>query len=294
MQALARPEWTARAADHRARIERLVGPYLRMRRRGVKHPVIDFLFTYYSARPAQVTGWHPGYGVVLRDAPEFEDARGYEVGDDGGVAVSAEHLADRLHLVTATARIVDATASRPARMGCFGLHEWAMVYRTDEKRHPHPLRLGAAGTDAVVEAGRLQCTHYDAFRFFTEPARGRNPIALTRDDAVHNEQPGCLHATMDLYRYCLRLSPLIGSDLLADSFDLALTARELDMRASPYDLAGVTDMAGRPYEPVPIETHEGRARYVSEQTAIARRGAALRDRLSSTCRGLVEVSRTGR
>ncbi|GEE03070.1 hypothetical protein nbrc107696_35160 [Gordonia spumicola] len=284
---LTRAEWTALAAAHRERIDRLIGPYLADRRRGASHPVVDFLFTYYAARPAQVTRWHPGFGVTLADARRhYAGLRGYTVDDAGSATVSAAHLAAKVDLLDATLAITEATAARSPRLGCFGLHEWAMVYRTDDKRHPHPLRLGSAGTDAVVERSSLRCTHFDAFRFFTEPARPRNVTALTRSDAVANEQPGCLHATMDLYRYCLRLSPLIGSDLLADCFELALTARELDMRASPYDLTGVVDMAGRPYEPVPIETPEGRARYVAEQSSIAERGAILRERVVADCRHL--------
>ena len=34
----------------------------------MKHPVHDFLFTYYSQRPAQLRRWHPGYGVALAGA----------------------------------------------------------------------------------------------------------------------------------------------------------------------------------------------------------------------------------
>ena len=61
---------------------------------------------------------------------------------------AVEHIRALLH----------ATAGRPPRYDCFGMHEWAMVYRADERRHALPLRLGRAGTDAVVEAlaaGRL-------------------------------------------------------------------------------------------------------------------------------------------
>ena len=61
-------------------------------------------------------------------------------------------------------------AGRP-NLGCFGMHEWAMVYRQseDETRHAAwPLRLGSAGTDEVVESHRIACSHFDAFRFFTD------------------------------------------------------------------------------------------------------------------------------
>ncbi|MGL1409555.1 hypothetical protein ACSTIX_23730, partial [Vibrio parahaemolyticus] len=72
-------------------------------------------------------------------------------------------------------------AARPAQFGCFGLHEWAMAYRTEDVRHAVPLRLGSDGTDAVVESHDLKCTHFDAFRFFTPDAVPRNRTALSRD-----------------------------------------------------------------------------------------------------------------
>ena len=54
-----------------------VQPHLERRRRGEKHPVHDFLFTYYSQRPAQLRRWHPGLGVELEGAGaiRFEDPR---------------------------------------------------------------------------------------------------------------------------------------------------------------------------------------------------------------------------
>ena len=59
--------WRARAAAHEARVDALVGDHLARRGAGVKHPVHDFLFTYYSFRPAQLRRWSPGYGVVRSD-----------------------------------------------------------------------------------------------------------------------------------------------------------------------------------------------------------------------------------
>jgi hypothetical protein len=49
-----------------------------------------------------------------------------------------------------------------------------MVYRQTQEELRHnawPLRLGPHGTDAVVEASRIRCSHFDAFRFYTAPAR---------------------------------------------------------------------------------------------------------------------------
>ena len=69
--------WRARAAAHAARVDRYLAPHLSRREARVKHPVFDFLFTYYSYRPAQLRRWHPGYGVRLADAEEYADLKGY-------------------------------------------------------------------------------------------------------------------------------------------------------------------------------------------------------------------------
>ena len=243
---------------------------------------MDFLFTYYAYRPAQLERWHPGPGVVLRGdaASAYLRSTSY-VRDEtvDGVRLEPAGLPARL---SATAGFVQslltATSSRRPRLGCFGLHEWAMVYRSDRPRHGTvPLRLGAAGTDAVVEALPVHCTHHDAYRFFTDAARPRNAAAPTREDQVTMEQPGCLHANMDLYKWATKLAPLAPSGLIADCFELAVAVRELDMAASPYDLAAYG------YGPVPIETAAGRAAYAQAQSAFADRAAPLRMQLIDIC-----------
>jgi hypothetical protein len=148
-----------------------------------------------------------------------------------------------------------------------------MVYRESEHRHATPLRLGQTGTDAVVEAHDLRCTHFDAYRFFTPDAVPRNLTPLSRDGQAGSEQPGCLHAGMDLYKWSVKLGPLVPGELLLDAFELARDIRILDMRASPYDLAD------RGYSPVRIETKEGKAEYVSGQRAFSVRAEAIRARL---------------
>ncbi|GAB2655874.1 3-methyladenine DNA glycosylase [Nocardia goodfellowii] len=281
VQVLPEVEWRARAVEHRARLDKLVGPYLDRRAAGSSHPVIDFLFTYYGHKPAQLRRWHPGFGIVLAGAREYDGARGYHRVDAGYTADPA-FLAKRRDTIEFAANLLRATASRPAQLSCFGLHEWAMVYRTEDVRHQQvPLRLGHAGTDAVVESMSLRCTHYDAFRFFTPDAVGRNAQPLTRADQIEREQPGCLHGNMDLYKWGFKLAPLVPSDLILDTFELACTARELDMRASPYDLTGYG------YEPIPIETPAGRATYVRRQSEIAEHAALLRTKLLGTYRMLL-------
>ena len=270
--------WRARAAAHAARIDAFVGPHLARRREGLKHPVHDFLFTYYSQRPARLRRWHPGYGVALAHAPEYDGLKGYRDG-----TVSADHVRAHTALIESILGLLRATAGRPAQLGCFGLHEWAMVHRADETRHDWPLRLGRAGTDGVVESHRVACSHFDAFRFFTPSARPLNALSPGRDDRAAYEQPGCLHANMDLYKHAFRLTPMVCSDLVADAFELARDIRVLDMRASPYDLSALG------YPPVRVETPEGKQEYVSAQRTFAERGRPLRARLIAEVERLLDV-----
>ncbi|HEY0125809.1 MAG TPA: 3-methyladenine DNA glycosylase [Blastococcus sp.] len=282
--ALPREVWTASTAAHEARIDRWAVPHRERRRRGETHPVLDFLFTYYSESPGRLRRWHPGAGVPLAAPAPHAGWRWYAT-DGATVRLDADaFLADRGATVRFVRRLLAATASRPAFSGCLGLHEWAMVYRDTGTRHPVPLRLGREGTDAVVEAHPVRCSHFDAFRFFTPAAVGRNRLQPTRASQPELEQPGCLHAGMDLYKWAYKLGPATPGELLADCFELAVEIRELDMRASPYDLRAYG------YVPVPIETPEGKARYVEAQRGFAERGAVLRRRLIDACDRLLEAS----
>ncbi|MFH8249974.1 3-methyladenine DNA glycosylase [Microbacterium sp. B2969] len=269
--------WRERERAHEERADALTAAHRTRAARGERHPVEDFLFTYYSYKPALLRRWHPGAGVELSDAATDPraDWRWYVPGASAGsLVVDAEGFrAEKSLLVTGVAKILRATAGRAGSFGCFGLHEWAMVYRQAEHRHPAPLRLGQGGTDAVVEAHDLKCTHFDAFRFFTPAAAPLNRDTPTRETQAALEQPGCLHAGMDLYKWAMKLGPLVPGELLLDAFELARDIRILDMQASPYDLADLG------YAPVRIETAEGKAEYVRRQREFSVRGQALRQRL---------------
>lgn len=295
---LAADEWKAREEAHRRRVDRYAGPYLERRSAGKKHPVEDFLFTYYTHKPGQLRRWHPGEGAVLTGsaAGERRAWKHYRLLDDGELASlglpagstaaafdRGAFLTDRREALAFADIILRGTAARPAQFGCFGLHEWAMMYRQDkfELRHEYlDLRLGAAGTDAVVEENRIRCTHFDAFRFYTPDASPLNELRPTRESQRHLEQPGCLHANMDLYKWAYKLLPALPSELVMDCFELSWRIRAMDMRASPYDLSGWG------YPPIRIETTDGKADYVSRQRGFAREAAVLRDRLASALSSL--------
>jgi hypothetical protein len=189
----------------------------------------------------------------------------------------------RIQSIEWIGQMLRRTADRMGAFGCFGLHEWAMVYEAESIRHPAwPLRITAAEIAGVIQSLRIRCTHYDAFRFFTSPARPLNRYQLTRDTTSAFEQPGCLHTNMDLYKWAFKLAPFTSSDLVADCFELAWCIRVLDMRASPYDLTAIG------YPPVCVETAEGRAEYESLQRDFARMAAPLRQRLQAVCETIIE------
>ncbi|MFV0284990.1 MAG: 3-methyladenine DNA glycosylase [Demequina sp.] len=192
--------WRAQASAHEERADALTAGRRERAARGERHAIEDFLFEYYGLKPAQVRRWHPGIGVGLQAADAHAEYRWYVTSREGVTGMDAVgFLAERGDAVTHIRRLLVATAGRKPLLGCFGMHEWAMVYRAaEDRRHPLPLRLGQGGTDAAVEANPLVCTHIDAYRFFTPEALPRNAHALTRESQVAMDQPGCLHATMDL------------------------------------------------------------------------------------------------
>jgi hypothetical protein len=268
-------EWRAREALHQARADELSRGRRERAGTGRTHPVDDFLFTYYPMRPGLLRRWHPGAGVLLEGAAG-DDRAGWKWyttrGGDAHVNSDA-FIATTERSVRFILGLLAATAARPASFGCFGLHEWAMVYRQEEHRHEAPLRLAQAVTDEVVESHKIVCTHFDAFRFFTPPAISLNRLDPTRDNQPQLEQSGCLHAGMDVYKWASKLGPVLPGELLLDTFELARDIRQVDMRASPYDLSAWG------YEPIAIETPDGKAEYVRTQREFADRGNVLRARV---------------
>lgn len=297
---LPQEQWLQLEAAHHQRVRRYSEPYLARRSAGRKHPVEDFLFTYYTQKPGQLLRWHPGDGVVLSGPKAAERAgwKYYRMLDDGELADAGlppgtqavtfdrlQFLAERKDAVQFAGIILSGTAARPGQFGCFGLHEWAMVYRQDkfDLRHEYlQLRLGSAGTDAVVEENRIRCSHFDAFRFYTPDAVPLNELTPTRENQRTMEQPGCLHANMDLYKWAYKLAPALPSELVMHCFELSWRIRVMDMQASPYDLAEWG------YPAIRIETPQGKAEYVEHQRAFAAESQELRARLLAAVKPLLD------
>jgi len=195
--------------------------------------------------------------------------------------------------------ILSKTLTHTPNFACFGLHEWAMLYSGKKKgemsqelpREKHqvlPFRVSQQVIDSVVEAkDELTCTHFDAFRFFHPDAQPMNKHVrrdqvdtsdtrfepdLSRKTQLDFEQPACIHANMDLFKYAYTLYPLLPSSLLQDSLRLAIKARQIDMLASPYDLTGYLDSK----DVLAVETPSGRKQYASKQLEIMKEATEIR------------------
>ncbi|MDJ0378254.1 3-methyladenine DNA glycosylase [Cryobacterium sp. PH31-L1] len=274
---LAATEWRSLEQDHEHRADALTQARRERAATGQTHPVDDFLFTYYPFRPGLLRRWHPGADVVLQGAASLPRAswKWYRTEVADSHVDAPAFFAKNERVIRFIGTLLTATRQRPAHFGCFGLHEWAMVYRQGEHRHVAPLRLGQNDTDAVVADNRITCSHFDAFRFFTPAALPLNQLQPTRENQPVLEQPGCLHAGMDVYKWVIKLGPLVPGEILLDSFELARDIRRLDMEASPYDLS---DWGCAPVE---VETPAGKAEYVRRQRGFTERSNLLRDRVVS-------------
>ena len=269
-------QWRKLAERHRAAVETVTVPMRDRKSRGLKHPVYDFLHTYYSFSLGRLERWHPGLGVILADDPKADFSSKFYRRERGTVALDPGKLTEknRARLIWIH-NLLELTQARPPHLACHGLHEWAMVYSGSDVRHREsaPLRLSQKEIDDLVSSRPISCSHFDAFRFFAPEATTFNrlsPSLLTRED---HEQPGCIHANMDLYKWAYKSSPWISSDLLARTLFFAIEAREIDMRASPYDLTSYG------YPPIPVETPEGRREYERQQRGLYQRGLPLRAEL---------------
>ena len=232
---------------HRARLAPYVEPHLARRRAGEKHPVHDFLFTYYSFSAAKLLDWQPGWPDS--GTPELARAAARPDRRDARPAAG-----DRRH-------------GRPT-FGCFGLHEWAMVHRADETRHPVPLRLGADGhrrgrrvaPDRLLALRRLPVLHRRRRGRSTAPARPRRPAGV-RAAGLPARRDGPLQARL----------PALAAGRLRPGRRL-LRAR-LGHPRPRHARVAVRPRPTWGFEPVRIETPEGKQEYAAAQRGFAERAA---------------------
>ena len=217
--------------------------------------------------------WHPGAGVELEGAAE-EPARAwrwYAPGPTpGSVVVDAAALecekGDSLGMIE---RILHQTAQRPGASAASACTNGPWCTGRSKHRNPVPLRLGQDATDAVVEGNELRCTHFDAFRFFTPEAVPRNRDRPLREAQPAMEQPGRLHAGMDVYKWAVKLGPSCPARCCSTRSSSPATSAFSTCRPPP-----TTWRRGR--RPGAHRDAEGKAEYVRRQRAFAERSNALR------------------
>lgn len=271
---LPRSEWTAQKSLHQLAVQNELEPYLARRAAHQKDPVHDFLFEYYSFRPSLLSRWTPGAAVILEDANPEEIGLSVSWEErENGMYLRPDLSESRTNALDWLIDLLKKTESRNPRFGCMGLHEWAMVYKTGRRHEQIPLRMTDSELSEFVERSSIRCTHYDAFRFFSEAARPLNKIQPSKELIPELEQPGCLHTNMDLYKWSYKFFPFVSTGLLWSTFLLARDIRRLDMQASPYDLSAFG------LNPVKIETARGQEEYVLQQQSFFERAQPLRRQL---------------
>lgn len=310
--------WSAAAEKHILAMEELLYPpslssesspsNVSMKRRKhlvAQHPIYNFLHTYYRYSTQDLLYYSPGLDVEM-ETSELSDPQGAgrylnrkyllnnEIHGTSRYSASALPAAAEGRFgwisLSRTRDVLLSSSQKQAFYGCYGLHEWAMLYSGNAPRsnsigegdqsqqlprHQQQLQLRVSQNtiDKMVHSGYLRCTHFDAFRFFHPNAQPLNVInPLTRDNQVNYEQPGCVHANMDLFKYAFRLYPFVSSLLLRQTMAVALQARIIDMRASPYDVSAFEHCS----EPLCVETDAGRKQYAQEQEKLAEAARPLR------------------
>lgn len=283
--------WTTRAKNHAALVSPYTDAFIKRRQIGLSHPVEDFLFTYYNCSPTKLKQWVPSFEESLESTTQMREeyfwlSEYWFRCDENVLSLNRERMHENTQgLAKFVAGLCNNILNQPPRFRCFGLHEWAMVYKLSPEAIRHNgyrLRLSVEELATFVESQTLCCTHYDAYRFFTKEASPLNIYKPKLETRLQMEQGGCLHANMDLYKWATKLWPWIGSDFIAKTFLLALEGRKIDMQASPYDLKDLG------YEPICIETEEGRRQYQKEQQSLAERAVPLRIELRDFCNRLLQ------
>ncbi len=275
LQFLPKSTWQEIAKQHLTQIQEITLPMRERRARREKHPILDFLNTYYSFSLGRLEKWHPGPGITLEDGDRALFPEKYYT--------HSPHTTIAPRLLTEKGRqrlirihnLLTLIHSRPPHLACHGLHEWAMVHTGADIRHREsaPLRLPQQQIDHLVTTHPLTCSHFDAYRFFAPTAAPLNKFNPTLDSREQYEQPGCIHTNMDLYKWAYKSSPWISSQLLQQTLQLAIHARTIDMQASPYDLSAWN------LSPIKIETLEGRREYQKLQLQLAEKSKPIRQQL---------------
>lgn len=283
---LSAQEFNSKLLRHQERCQQIVENYFAQKQAGVKNPSIDFLFSYFSFSFSKLCKWSPGPKVLVDKIPDYLNEQHFSE-QNGYYFLDPSTLPQKRHAgLRWTLRLLQNSQSKTPTFNCYGLHEWAMVYKSQQTRHHEklPLRLPMSEIIEFVDSQNLVCTHYDALRFYTSEAKPLNKFQITRDEQADFDQAGCLHVNMDLYKWAYKLYPFISSDLIADCFELAKECRIIDMQASPYDVSSLG------VDKIAIETRDGRNDYIAKQNFLYQKSLPLRSKLIESYQSILNFS----
>ena len=117
-------QWQLAATQHEQIVASWTTDRLHRRSRGMKHPVDDFLFEYYPISVKKLATWHPKWQTQLEptlNSEQIFNPEIYSIAET--IELRSEYLELRLCETTAELAFLTSTLNRPARTGCFGLHE---------------------------------------------------------------------------------------------------------------------------------------------------------------------------
>ncbi|WDE95626.1 hypothetical protein PQO03_07815 [Lentisphaera profundi] len=277
--------WRNKATLHQNEVESLTTEWRQYRDSGQKHPILDFLFSYYNLKISRLRLWSPGPEITLEGEHDGELLFGYYHSNETSFKLDPSRFPlQRLKNFKWISELLKKTSQKTPVFNCYGVHEWCMIYKSESKRHEElPLRISSKVLEDFVENTPCQCTHFDAYRFFTEDAAPMIQHPLERANQEQYEQSGCLHANMDLYKWAYKLYPFMSGDLLLRCFKLAIECRYLDMQASPYDLSDFNMI------PIAVDTPQGKEKYVSEQHRLKKIADPLRLELAAAYDKLIQL-----
>ena len=287
---------------HRERINHLLCGELH---KDKAHPIFNFIHQYFHFSMKRLHIYSPGVGVNVLDELTYirrhpELARCLNVNERQARLVPPPFSPGKLASLRTTLALLKNTANKAPLLSCFGLHEWAMLYDNEvpSAHQALPLRVSRAVIREAAGGGRLRCTHFDAVRHFAPGARFLNnsPTTPTRANQHLTDQPGCVHVSMDLFKWASKLFPLIDSEIILEALAVALQAREVDMRASPYDLTAYRHgQLGGTFrcDPICVETPEGRRQYAVEQGRLYAMAAPVRVRLIQGYEAVLDATEAG-
>lgn len=90
----------------------------------------------------------------------------------------------------------------------------------------------------------------------------------------------------------------MSSELLLRTLEIAIDAREIDMRASPYDLLEFCSKVSYPtrfnYHPIKIETKDGKKEYQKFQLDLYYKSQPIRSELISVYEALIQLCYTNK